>query len=160
MPETSRDQLEPRIQQVSLFLPNRVGSLRRAVHLLESRDIVVGGISVLEATDHGVVRMVVNRPDGAYEILSSEGYGACLTDLLAVALPRGPRFGVQRVLSVLLSAEVNLEYAYGLILQAEGLPLIALQVDDLSMAGRVLMHKGFTLVGQDQLEWPESPKEV
>jgi hypothetical protein len=62
---------------------------------------------------------------------------------------------MQRVLSVLLGAEVNLWYVYGLILQAEGHPILALQADDLEMAGRVLLGNGFPLVGQDDLHWPE-----
>jgi hypothetical protein len=49
-------------------------------------------------------------------------------------------------------------YVYGLILQAEGHPLLALQADDLQMAGRVLVHNGFPLVGQDDLVWPDEKR--
>ena len=46
-------------------------------------------------------------------------------------------------------------YLYGLILESEGHPVLALQADDLGMAGRVLRHNGFRLVGQDDLLWPD-----
>ena len=48
-----------------------------------------------------------------------------------------------------LSGEVNVEYAYSLILRRDRRPVLALQVDDLDMAGRVLQQHGFELVGQD-----------
>ena len=153
--ETARDRSEPRLRQVAFFLTNRLGSLRRAMQLLTDQDVRIGGISVLESADHAVVRLVVDRPDGAVDILTAAGYGACITEILGVMLPPGPRFGMQRVLSVLLGAEVNLWYVYGLILQAEGHPILALQADDLEIAGRVLLGNGFPLVGQDDLHWPE-----
>jgi hypothetical protein len=154
MPETARDQLEPRIRQIAFFLPNRVGALRRALHLLEERGVKIGGVVILDAADHAVVRIVVDKPDGALEALVAEGYGGCLTEVLGVAFPPGPRFGIQRVFAQLLGAEVNVEYAYALMMQADGNPILALQADDLTMAARVLRHNGYVLVGQDQLSWP------
>jgi hypothetical protein len=153
--DTARDRLDPRIQQISFFLPNRLGALRRAFAALESQKLKIGGISTLDATDHAVVRVVVDKPETALQILTGEGYGACSTDVLGCALPPGPDFGILRVLSVLVAAEVNVEYAYSLILRTDGHPVLALQVDDLEMAGRVLRSHGFTLVGQNQLLWEE-----
>jgi hypothetical protein len=161
MPATARDRVEPRLRQISFFLPNRLGALRRAVDLIEGKDVRIAGISVLESADHAVVRLVVDRPDGTLELLSEAGYGACVTEILGVALPLGPRFGIQRVLSVLLGAEVSITYLYGLILSDGGQPLLALKTDDLPMAERVLPRSGFRLLGQDDLTWPgESPGEI
>jgi hypothetical protein len=153
MPDTERAQLEPRLQQVSVFLPNRLGALRRAVTLIEPHDVKIGGIAVLEASDHAVVRLVVNRPDRALEILEAAGYGGCTTEIMGVGLPVGRGGGIQRVLSILVGAEVNLEYAYTLILQHQHAPVLAFQVDDHGMASRVLVQNGLTLVGQDDLTW-------
>jgi hypothetical protein len=159
MPETARARIAPRVRQISFFLPNRLGALKRAVQILAEKDVRIGGISVLETADHAVVRLVVDRPDGAFDLLTEAGYGGCVTDVLGVVLPPGPRFGIQRVLAVLLGAEVSLMYVYGLILEDGGHPLLALQADDLDMAGRVLRTNGFRLVGQDDLAWPEAEEE-
>jgi hypothetical protein len=153
--DVARDRLDPRIQQISFFLPNRLGALRRAFAALEGRKLKIGGISTLDATDHAVVRLVVDQPETALKLLTDEGYGACATDVMGCALPAGPDFGILRVLSVLVGGEVNVEYAYALILRHERRPVLALRVDDLDMAGRVLRSHGLTLVGQDQLSWEE-----
>lgn len=155
MTETAKDHGDPRLRQVSFFLPNRLGSLRRALQILEERNVRIGGISTLEGADHAVVRLVVDVPDGAAQLLSEAGYGTCVTECIGVALPAGPRFGIQKVLSVLLGGEVNVWYAYALILRADGHPVLALQVDDREMAGRVLRRHGFEMVGQDDLVWPD-----
>lgn len=153
--ETARDRSAPRLRQLAIFLTNRLGALRRAVQLLSDQGIRIGGISVLESKDHAVVRLVVDRPDGALEVLEQAGYGGGITEVLGVALPPGPSFGMQRVLSVLLGAEVSLWYVYGLIVAHDGHPVLALQADDLEMAGHVLRSNQFPLVGQDDLHWPE-----
>jgi hypothetical protein len=157
MPETAREQIEPRLRQVSFFLPNRLGALRKATRLLEEHQIRIGGFVVMEAADHAVVRVIVDKPDRAFEILSAEGYGGCVTEVLGVAVPLAPKAGIQRMLGLLLGAEVSLAYAYGLMLHADGAPLVALQADDLGMATSVLQHNGFLVVGQDQLSWPRGP---
>jgi hypothetical protein len=157
MPETAREQIEPRLRQVSFFLPNRLGSLRKATRLLEEHQIRIGGIVVMEATDHAVIRVIVDKPDAAYETLVAEGYGGCVTEVLGVAVPVGQRAGIQRMLGVLLGAEVNLAYAYGLMLHSDGEPIVALQADDLTAATRVLQQNGFLVVGQDHLSWPRGP---
>jgi hypothetical protein len=154
MAMTARDRSEPRIRQVSFFLPNRLGALRHAVRTLADEGVRIAGMSMLEATDHAVVRLVVDRPDGAHDLLTAAGYSGCLTEILGVTLPPGPRFGIQRALAVLVGAEVSLMYVYGLIVQADGNPVLALRADDLDLAGRVLRTNGFALVGQDDLVWP------
>ncbi len=158
MPETAREQIEPRLRQVSFFLPNRLGSLRKATRLLEEHQIRIGGIVVMEAIDHAVVRLIVDKPDRAYDLLAHEGYGGCVTEVLGVAVPLSPTLGLQRVLGLLLGAEVNLAYAYGLMLHADGHPIVAIQTDDLSVATQVLQHHRFLVVGQDQLDWPRGPR--
>jgi hypothetical protein len=158
MPSTAKDHLDARLRQISLFLPNRLGALRRAIDVLERGDVRIGGISVLEAADHAVVRFVVDRPEHALKSLEEAGYGGSLTDILGVSLSAGPRFGMQRVLSVLLSAEVSIMYVYGLILSDHGQPILALRADDLDLAARVLEHGGFRVLGQDDLSWPSAPE--
>jgi|SRR5436190_7974770 len=158
MPSTAKDHLDARLRQISLFLPNRLGALRRAIDVLECGDVRIAGISVLEAADHAVVRLVVDRPEAALKSLADAGYGASPTDILGVSLPAGPRFGMQRVLSVLLSAEVSIMYVYGLILWDQGRPILALRTDDLDLAARVLGKSGFRILDQEDLAWPAAPE--
>lgn len=154
MPATAKGHLDARLRQVSVFLPNRLGALRRAIDVLESDDVRVAGIAVLDSSDHAAVRLVVDQPTVALRSLTGAGYGTAETDILGVGLALGARFGMQRVMSVLLAAEVSITYVYGLILTDLGQPILALKADDLDLAGRVLTNGGFRLIGQDDLVWP------
>lgn len=158
MRETARD-LKPRIKQLSLFLPNRLGALGAVVARLDEEQVKLCAISILDAADHAVVRMIVNRPAPAKGALLGAGYTVFETDLLGVALPgRGDdEFGILKVLQALLVAEVNVCYVYSLIVQVDGRPVIALNVDDAEAASHVLTKAGLALIGQEEIGWEEPP---
>lgn len=154
--EIVKDHLEPRLRQVVFFLPNRLGALRSALKLLSEESVRIAGMSLLDSSDHVVVRLVVDRPDEAHAILGQAGYGSCISECLGVTLPTGPRFGILHVLSLLLAAEVSVSYAYALILRSRGHPLLALMVENLDLAARAMQEHGFTLVDQKDLLWDET----
>ena len=51
----------------------------------------------------------------------------------------------------LLSAEVNIHYAYPLMVRPHGAPTIALHTDDQLLTGQILTRKNFTLLGESDL---------
>ena len=57
------------ITQLSCFIENRIGALRHVVGRFEAEGICICAVSILEAADHGVVRLVVDRPDDAKIVL-------------------------------------------------------------------------------------------
>ena len=52
----------------------------------------------------------------------------------------------------LLRAELNIRFAYPLLLARDGQPLIALAVDDHILAGQILRRKNFRLLGEADLD--------
>ena len=51
----------------------------------------------------------------------------------------------------LLAAELSIQFAYPLMVRPEGSPVIALAVDDLTLAGQILRRKEFRLLGEADL---------
>ncbi len=155
MAETARDRSDARLRQLSFFLPNRLGALYRATQHLEREQVRICGLSLLDATDHVVVRMIVDRPATARVQLAEAGYPVSETDLLGIALPAKEEFGIRKVLSGLLGAEINIAYAYALIVQVDGHPVLALKVDSPEIAARVVKSANLDLVDQAALGWEQ-----
>lgn len=153
MTTTARGRSERRIQQIHFFLPNRLGTLRQVVARLEKRSIRLAAISVQDAADYAVVRIVANDPQGAALFLAAEGIGHTETEILAVSLPADRSAGVGAILAHLFAAEVNVEYVYSMHEHVDGCAVLALHVDSPEMAARALADQGFALVGQDDLSW-------
>jgi hypothetical protein len=152
MLETARDQASPRIHQLSFFLPMRVGSLQQVVTALDAKQIRICGLSILDAHDHAVVRMVVDKPGKAVRTLEENGRITCTNLLLGIAVPEREPTVVNRLLGRLLCAELNVHYAYALLVRHKDAPIVALSADDLDSAAEVVRNGGFELVEQNDLE--------
>lgn len=150
--ETTEDQTQQRLKQLSVFLENRLGMLLGVTKVLEVQQVNICAVSIVDAADHAVVRMVVDKPTLAAAALAAEGYHLIATDLLGVALPASKPGGMRRVLQALLMAELDVNYIYAVTTgRLSQRAILALHVDDLDRASRVLAEKGFELVSQDEL---------
>ena len=151
MYETSDDQTRKRITQLSIFLENRLGALLGVTRVLETHNINICALSITDAADHAVVRVVVDRPSLACASLQAEGYHILESDLLGVALPAAKVGGFRKVLTALARAELNVHYVYAVVSQTPVGAVLALHVEDMDRAARVLVDAGLSLVAQDDL---------
>jgi hypothetical protein len=152
--EIAEEQTDPRIptiKQLSIFLPNRVGALLAVTRCLDAFALRICALQIMDAADHAVVRLVVDRPGLAQEALLTEGYAVVESDLVGVALPDTGSDGIRRVLQALLLAELNVHYVYPLITGAMTQPILAVHVEDIESAVAVLSDKGLDIIGQDEL---------
>ena len=71
---------------------------------------------------------------------------------MAVASAPGEGISIRKTLSALLLAEVSVHYVYALRVAGRTEPALALSVEDMDQAARILVQQGLELVGQDELE--------
>ena len=141
-----------RIRQFTIFLDNRVGRLGMLVRTLEEGAARICGLSIEESADSSLVRLICSEPDLSRDLLQKEGFAFCESELLAVELPKASKQPVLAICSALLAAEINIHYAYPLLLRPHGQPALALYVEDPTLAAQILIRKGFTLIGESDLE--------
>ena len=148
--DTSQGYAPPIVTQFSVFLDNRVGKLHELMRSFdEEPGCWVCALSVHEASDFAVVRMISNNITAAKEIVRKRSCAFCETEVLVVELEIGHTLG--QLCLYLLAAELNIKFAYPLMTESQSATRIALAVDDLHMAGMVLRRKGFTLRGEHDL---------
>jgi hypothetical protein len=140
----------PNLRQFTVFLDNRVGRLHALVRHLEEASSPIAAISVEESADSALIRLICTNPDLGMNILQKHGFPFSESDVLAVELPRRTKQPLIAICSAMLSGEINIHYAYPLLIHPHG-PAIALYVDDTVLAAQILIRKGFTLIGQSDL---------
>lgn len=122
-----------KVQQLTLFLENRPGILADLCAHLCDRGVNVRAMMTLDNTDTGVVRIVLDRPDEAREILSAAGVAHSTAECLAVRMPNNPG-GLAEVARSLSLAGVNIDYIYGSSTAGAGNALCIFGVSDLERA--------------------------
>ena len=136
--------------QFSVFLPNKVGKMLDLVENFdESSHCQICAVSVHEASDHAVVRLITNQSSIARRILKDQGLAFAEHEVLVVELSEGHT--LSKLCLYLLGVEMNIAFAYALMLEPNGLPTIAIAVDDQTLAGQILRQKGFRLIGEADL---------
>ena len=61
-------------KQLSTFVDNRPGRLAELCRILRENGIDLRALSVVDAMEFGIVRLIVGDPDGAAKILEDRGY--------------------------------------------------------------------------------------
>lgn len=144
--ETLHGYAPPTMMQFSVFLSNKVGRLLDLVEGFDSSDCQICAISVHEASDHAVVRIITNNAALARKHLDDEKLPYSEVELLVVELSKGHT--LESLCLSLLGAELNIRFAYPLMLRPNGTPTIALAIDDATLAGQILRRKSFRLFGE------------
>ncbi len=147
---TARGFEPPKAIQFSVFLDNRVGRLLDLLEVFQNQKTTIAGLSVVDSADHAVVRLVTSNSALTRRLLNRFEHACSEIDLVVVELP-DESASLLSVCEVLLSAELNIHYAYPLIVRPRGLAAIALQTDDTVLAGSILRRRGFYLLAENDL---------
>ena len=148
---TARGRDWPSVRQFNVFLANRLGALLGVVRRFETTDIRIIALSVVDSTDCAVLRMMVSDPERAYEIFEQAHLPFTESDLLVVTLPEGQQPLLQ-ICKALLAAEIDIHYAYPILVGVNGSPALALHVDEHESAVATLQRQGFVIFTEGDFE--------
>ncbi len=138
------------VRQFTVFLENRVGKMALMLNRFEEAGLRINAFSIEESTDISLMRLIASDPEEARRCLRDNEFSFSETRVLAVEIPEQTRVPMIHVAQALLAAEVNIHYAYPL-LRSHKEPAIAIYVDDLIFAQRILMKKNFRILGESDL---------
>ncbi|MDD3170026.1 MAG: ACT domain-containing protein [Eubacteriales bacterium] len=138
------------IKQISIFIPNKKGSLSQLTDILIAHNIDIRAIAVFDTTEFGILRIVVDDPDRAVEILNKEGIVAKVSKVIAVE-PEDKPGSLNQIFSVLRDSDINIEYIYSFIMRKKEMPYIVLKVDDQEKAVEELTAKGINVINKEEI---------
>lgn len=124
-------------KQLSLFLENKPGMLAAVCEALAEAGVNIHALSVLDAVDHAVVRMVVNTPQKAIHLLGEHGVLVIERDVLMLEGRSRPG-ELAGIAKTLAKHRINIEYAYSATLPGASRGAMILRVDNLAKAKRCL----------------------
>jgi hypothetical protein len=148
MVQTAKPRRADRGTQFSVFTPNRLGRLHDLVRLLTVRNVHVLGLMVLDTTDSAIIRLVVDDPDRARELLVQESFFFTESFLVTVEVDSTD---LGRLMSALLEAELNINYLYSFIPHPQGKSVVALSMEDNDMAEQALRRHQFRTLRQSDI---------
>jgi hypothetical protein len=117
------------VKQISIFLENRKGRLLEVTEILKEAGINIRALAMAESAEFGILRLVVDNPAKAKAAITSGGFTANEQDVFAVKVDDTPG-SFQKVVSVLASADINVDYAYAFVGESKSAILLFKVPDD------------------------------
>ena len=138
------------IEQLSIFVENKPGQLLEALEALGEANIDLRALSLTDTSDFGILRVIVNNPGNALDILGNAGFLVKSNNVLAVVIGDKPG-GLAAVVRVLSDAGVNIEYTYAFVAHSRDNAYVILRVDDNDTAIKVLAANDVTLLTSKEM---------
>ena len=137
------------IPQISVFLENKAGQLADITGILSDNQVNMRAINIAETADYGVLRLIVDDAAKASSILLEQGFILTMTPVVGVAVTDTPG-GLSKVLSVISTAGIDVEYMYSVFGQKDGQACMIFRVADTDGLEAVLAREGIaTVAGED-----------
>ena len=134
------------VKQFSVYTENRVGRLFDLTTLFATHNVHIMAITTLDTTDSAIVRLIVDDPDKARELMVNNDFPYTECDMIAVEIADAT--DLKGVLSALLEVEINIHYVYSFIKRPAGKSALAFNIEDPDIAAQALTSRGIKVLLQ------------
>ena len=139
-----------KIQQLSVFLENKPGSLKKALSVLSDAKVNISTLALADTKEYGILRLLIKDWEKGRDALAKGGFTVKQTEVLAVEVEDRPG-GLAAVLAPVEAAGVNVEYMYAFSTGNKGKAVLIFRFSDLDKAITALKGAGMNVLAQVQL---------
>lgn len=136
--------------QLCVEAQNKPGSLARITATLAREKINLRSITISTFHDHGIINILVDDSKKGFKALQKEGLPVSLKPVLAVLIDDKPG-GLDELIQLLYKENINVENAYGFVLESWKNAVFVLDVDQEEKTRKILHEAGFKMLSADAL---------
>ena len=125
------------IKQISVFVENVPGQLSEVSKILGDNGIDMSALSLADTTEFGILRLIVNDPEKACDVLRAQNYIVKQNYVVAAVVDDRPG-GLTGVLDILAAANVAVEYMYAFVGSKDGHAVVVIRPDNAEAALKAL----------------------
>ena len=124
--------------EISVFLENKITHFEKITRILKEENINIRSVS-LNSILHGwgVLHLLVNNPEKAYQLLSEKGNSVVLREVIALEM-KDKAGGLDELLIKISRAGIHIESADSRLITETGMAVLILEVPDVLEAKRRL----------------------
>ncbi|WP_027449137.1 amino acid-binding protein [Xylanibacter brevis] len=131
------------INQLSIFIENRSGTLVKVLDLLKQSNIQIIASTIADTAEYGIYRIICSEPARAYEELKNAGVAVALSKVFAIQLDNEPGRAADAV-KTFSDAGLGITYLYSFLLAGKG--ILIFRTDDTDKAKEVIKSNGLNYI--------------
>ena len=130
-----------RARQISVFVENKPGRLVAILEVLEKKNINIRGMSVGDAADIGIVRLMLTDPEEGLTELQKAGFTVRTDTVVCAEVPDVPGGLLHSVAEPVAKAGINLHYFYAYTEPTTNTIIAVIKTDNLDKTEEALTRK-------------------
>lgn len=134
-----------KVKQLSIFLENRKGRMRKALDVLEKGGVNIRALSIADTSDFGILRLIVPEPDKTKKLLEDNNFIVKIGEVIAVRMQDQPG-GLGKILGILDDNDINLEYLYAFVEEKENGAIVLLHPENIDDGIKALQDGGAEVI--------------
>lgn len=136
------------IQQLSIFIENRPGTLIRVLNVLKQAHIQIIASTLADTAEYGIYRLICSNPPLALQALKATDLPVMLSDVFAIELDDEPGRAADAV-AAFTAAGINIAYMYSFLFHGKG--ILILRTDQPDLTRQVIERNGMKFLSENEL---------
>ena len=129
------------MKQLSIYINNSNGKIADVISILDDNDIKILALSVSDVLDYGMLRLIVNSPDKAYELLRKEGFNLKIANTLGFYLDDNKK--LSSILNILKDNNISITYIYSFMKNVNDSIAYIIKTPNLDVTESLMKDNGF-----------------
>ncbi|MDD1763343.1 MAG: ACT domain-containing protein [Methanobacteriaceae archaeon] len=138
-----------KIEQLSIFLENKKGRMRKALDVLEKGGVSIRALSLADTSDFGILRLIVPEPEKTRKLLEDNDFIVKIGEVIAVRMEDEPG-SLGKILGILDDNNINLSYLYAFVAK-ENMAIVLLHPENIEEGIKALESSGADIISAQEI---------
>lgn len=140
-----------KVMQVSIFSENKPGRIEKITKIFSEEKVNILAISITSTNGFGIIKLLVDKPELAYEKLKQNGFTVSTSEVLAIEMKDSPG-GLYEVTRILAKNGVNIENAYVYVAESRARAFLLVEVKDIEKTKELLAKEDLKFYKQEEFK--------
>lgn len=136
------------IQQLSIFIENRSGTLVNVLQVLKNARVQIVASTIADTAEYGIYRVICTEPQRAFDALKEAGVAVALSEVFALELDNEPGCAAEAVRTI-SDAGISIVYLYSFLFYGKG--ILIFRTDDVDHARETIKANGMKYLTEGDL---------
>ena len=137
--------------EISVFLENKIAHFEGITNILKKEKINIRSLTLSNILHGwGVLNLLVDKPEKAYQALSEKGNSVALREVIALEM-KDEAGGLDELLVQIARVGIHIENAYTRLISQTNMAILVLDVPDVLEAKKLLEQNGIPILDDQKV---------
>lgn len=134
------------VNQLSVFINNQQGTIADVISILGENGINIKAVSVSDRAEYGLLRLIVDKPEEALELLKKSEYKVKIAKTIGIIVNSNNPNELAKILTIIKNNNIEITYIYSYGKVSECKDAVIIKTQELEKTVELLKNNGIELV--------------